>query len=282
MPLVYRQYENSNSSVLQNSLLRGEFLYRIKLYSVQQDFMNEQGAVLRLRVSLACVEAGAVVIDAYIQIDGKFAYLFVLCSSFLSPNIFSQAIKKKLPQASIEECCKNKAEIYLRSPDVHLVDKDDISSTSTKDILFESNKLLISLLIEYKAFMIETKKLSLLARCEHKRKHGLLSEAIEKNKYQNVDLKIDVVMFQKDSMILALPIYQVEKIDKDIFQKRYIKILSDYGGQKIFIDDVYLLKKIDLTKVEFLHKIETGIYEVEVQGNIEKLRLNFLVPSMQK
>lgn len=282
MASIYRQYENSNSTVLTNSLLRGEFLYGLKFYYVQKKFMNEQGAVLRMRISLACIEAGAVVIDAYIQIDGTIAYLFVLCSSFLAQPAFSAAVKKILPQVVIEKLYQNQAEIYLTACSEADLIKNKISFVPQGEIASESKNLLISLLIEYKVMLLENKKSGLLAKCLHSGKKGLLAEASEKRKYRTADLNFDIVMFQKDGRILSMPDFQIKKIDKDVFQQKYIQIFPEYGGQKIYIEDIFLLKRIDLSKTVFIKKLEKGIYEAKIQGNTGKITLNFFVPALQK
>ena len=257
-------------------------MYGLKLYYVQKKFMNEQGAVLRMRISLACIEAGAVVIDAYIQVDGNIAYLFVLCSSFLTQPIFSAAVKKILPQAVIEKFYQDQAEIYLAACSEADLIKNKISFIPQKEISSESKNLLISLLIEYKAMLLENKKSGLLAKCLQRKKKSLLAEAAEKRKYQTADLNLDMVMFQKNGSILSIPDFQIKKIDKDVFQQKYIQILPEYGGQKIYVEDIFLLKRIDLSKAVFIKKIEKGIYEAEVQGNTKKIKLNFFVPALQK
>lgn len=282
MASVYRQYENSNFSVLANSLLRGEFLYGIKLFAVQQSFMSEQGSVLRMRVSLACIEAGAVVIDAYVQVDGNISYLFVLCSSFLSPDIFSKTVTAILPQAEIDCFYKNQAETYLMtSSEQHLTQKP-IPFFAESNINSDANNLLISLLIEYKAILLDNKKTGLLAACLQNKNRSLLAEAIEIRKYSSADLNLNIMLFQKDGLILALPVFQIKKIDKDVFQKKYIQILPEYGGEKIYVEDIFLLKKIDLSKASFLKKIDKGIYEIEIQSIPGKFKFNFVVPMLMK
>lgn len=280
MVSVYRQYENSNSSVLSNSLLRREFLYGLKFFAVQENFMSEQGAVLRMRISLACIEAGAVVIDAYIQTDGNLSYLFVLCSSILSPQIFSEAIKRILPNAVIEEFYKTQAEAYLGSASVEELVKKPIPFFSPIEENSESNRLLISLLIEHKALLLENKKGGLLEMCLKHKSRSLLNEASEIRRYSSAGLDLNILMFQKEDLILSIPVFQVKKIDKDVFQKKFIQILPEYGGKKIYVEDVFCIKNINLSKVNFTKRLKRGIYSITIPGAKTIMEFNLLVPSM--
>ncbi|UTC67504.1 MULTISPECIES: hypothetical protein [unclassified Treponema] len=280
MVSVYRQYENSNFSVLTNSLLRREFLYGLKFFAVQENFMSEQGAVLRMRISLACVEARAVVIDAYIQTDGSLSYLFVLCSSILAPQIFSEAVKSILPNAVIEEFYKAQAEGYLESAVKEALAKKPIPFSFSPELSSESKNLLISLLIENKAVLLENKKGGLLERCLKQKSKGLLNEASEIRKYSSADLDLNVLLFQKEDMILSVPVFQVKKVDKDVFQKRFIQILPEYGGKKIYVDDVFCIKNVNLSKVNFTKRLKHGVYEITSPGSQEVMEFNLLVPAM--
>ncbi|UTC63901.1 hypothetical protein E4O00_08305 [Treponema sp. OMZ 788] len=280
MVSVYRQYENSNFSVLSNSLLRREFLYGLKFFSVQENFMSEQGEVLRMRISLACVEARAVVIDAYIQTDGNLSYLFVLCSSILSPQIFSEAVKNILPNAVIEEFYKTQAEGYLESASEEDLAKKPIPFFSPIGINSESNHLLISLFIEHRAVLLENKKGGLLERGLKQRSKSLLNEASEIRKYSAVNFNVNILLFEKENIILSIPVFQIKKMDKDVFQKKFIQILPEYGGKKIYVDDIFCIKSINLSKVNFTKKLRRGIYKIIIPGAKTILEFNLLVPAM--
>ena len=280
MVSVYRQYENSNSSVLTNSLLRREFLYGLKFFAVQENFMSEQGAVLRMRISLACVEARAVVIDAYIQTDGNLSYLFVLCSSILPPQVFSETVKNILPNAVIEEFYKTQAEGYLESASQEALTKKPIPFFSPAGVNSESNHLLISLFIEHRAVLLENKKGGLLEKSLKMGSRSLLNEASEIRKYSAANLDVDILLFQKENLILSIPVFQIKKIDKDVFQKKFIQIFPEYGGKKIYVDDVFCIKNIDLSKVNFTKRLKRGIYRITIPGAKTIMEFNLLVPSM--
>ena len=280
MVSVYRQYENSNSSVLTNSLLRREFLYGLKFFAVQENFMSEQGAVLRMRISLACIEARAVVIDAYIQTDGKLSYLFVLCSSILSPQIFSEAVKNILPNAVIEEFYKTQAEGYLESASEEALSKKTIPFFSPAGLNSEANHLLVSLFIEHRAVLLENKKGGLLEQCLKHNSKSLLNEASEIRKYSSANLDVNILMFQKENLILSMRVFQVKKIDKDVFQKKFIQIFPEYGGKKIYVDDVFCIKNINLSKVNFSKRLKRGVYEITIPSAKEIREFNLLVPAM--
>lgn len=280
MVSVYRQYENSNSSVLTNSLLRREFLYGLKFFAVQENFMSEQGAVLRMRISLACIEARAVVIDAYIQTDGKLSYLFVLCSSILSPQIFSETVKNILPNAVIEEFYKTQAEGYLESASEEALSKKTIPFFSPAGLNSEANHLLVSLFIEHRAVLLENKKGGLLEQCLKHNSKSLLNEASEIRKYSSANLDVNILMFQKENLILSMPVFQVKKIDKDVFQKKFIQIFPEYGGKKIYVDDVFCIKNINLSKVNFSKRLKRGVYEITIPSAKEIREFNLLVPAM--
>lgn len=277
MASIYRQYGIDNFPFLERSLLRGEFLYGLKLFFVNELFSGEQACVLRMRVALACVEARAVVIDAYIQAERNSSYLFVLCSSALSYDFFSQAVKNIIPQIIIEKLYKRQAEMYLHSMVLGKVQHNPILDINEVN---SERKLLLFLFIQYKAMLLENKKHGLLANGLIIRQRGLLQSASNVRKYAGTDMTINLVMFQKNQLILSLPVFQIKKIDKDVFQKRYIQILPEYGGKKIYVDDVFCIKNINMATVFFKRKIEKGIYEVEVMGNTEKLKLNFAVLPM--
>ena len=280
MVSVYRQYENSNSSVLTNSLLRREFLYGLKFFAVQENFMSEQGAVLRMRISLACIEARAVVIDAYIQTDGNLSYLFVLCSSILSPQIFSETVKNILPNAVIEEFYKTQAEGYLESTSEEALSKKTIPFFSPAGLNSEANHLLVSLFIEHRAVLLENKKGGLLEQCLKHNSKSLLNEASEIRKYSSANLDVNILMFQKENLILSMPVFQVKKIDKDVFQKKFIQIFPEYGGKKIYVDDVFCIKNINLSKVNFSKRLKRGVYEITIPSAKEIREFNLLVPAM--
>lgn len=274
MTSIYRQYGIDNFPFLERSVLRGEFLYGLKLFFVNEIFAGEQACVLRMRVALACIEARAVVIDAYIQAEKTSSYLFILCSSALSYDLFSQAVKNIIPQMTIEKLYKRQAEMYLQSMISGRVQYNQILDTNE---VSAERKLLLSLFIQCESMLIENKKGGLLASSSVIRRHGLLHSASNARKYAGTDMSINLVMFQKNEMILSLPVFQIKKMDKDVFQKKYIQILPEYGGSKIYIDDVFCIKNINMATVFFKKKIEKGVYEVEVAGNTEKFKLNFVV-----
>ncbi|WP_255822358.1 hypothetical protein [Treponema putidum] len=220
------------------------------------------------------------VIDAYIQTDGNLSYLFVLCSSILSPQIFSEAVKNILPNAVIEEFYKTQAEGYLESASEEALAKKPIPFFSPLGTNSESNHLLISLFIEHKALILENKKGGLLEQCLKHKARSLLNEASEIRKYSAANLDVNILLFQKENLILSIPVFQVKKIDKDVFQKRFIQILPEYGGKKIYIDDVFCIKNINLSKVNFIKRLKRGVYEITITGSQEILLFNLLVPSM--
>ena len=242
--------------------------------------MSEQGAVLRMRISLACIEARAVVIDAYIQTDGKLSYLFVLCSSILSPQIFSEAVKNILPNAVIEEFYKTQAEGYLESASEEALSKKTIPFFSPAGLNSEANHLLVSLFIEHRAVLLENKKGGLLEQCLKHNSKSLLNEASEIRKYSSANLDVNILMFQKENLILSMPVFQVKKIDKDVFQKKFIQIFPEYGGKKIYVDDVFCIKNINLSKVNFSKRLKRGVYEITIPSAKEIREFNLLVPAM--
>ena len=70
------------------------------------------------------------------------------------------------------------------------------------------------------------------------------------------------------------------KIDKDVFQKKFIQIFPEYGGKKIYVDDVFCIKNIDLSKVNFTKRLKRGIYRITIPGAKTIMEFNLLVPSM--
>ena len=70
------------------------------------------------------------------------------------------------------------------------------------------------------------------------------------------------------------------KIDKDVFQKKFIQILPEYGGKKIYVEDVFCIKNINLSKVNFTKRLKRGIYSITIPGAKTIMEFNLLVPSM--
>ena len=64
------------------------------------------------------------------------------------------------------------------------------------------------------------------------------------------------------------------------FQKKFIQIFPEYGGKKIYVDDVFCIKNIDLSKVNFTKRLKRGIYRITIPGAKTIMEFNLLVPSM--
>ncbi len=280
MAFVYRQYENSNSSVLENSITRGDYLYGLKFLNSNPNFVNEQGLILRMRISLACIEAKAVVIDAYIQTDKNLTYLFVLCSSPLNKKNFSSIVKKNLPSVITEEFITPQAREYIQNASEKALLEQNASLFSSTKPSDKTKEFLLSVLIEYKAILAESSNAGLLKSCANKKRQDFLIGFSNENKALMENLNTEIIFFETNKKIVCLPVFQIQKIDKDVFQKKYIKVFSVYGGKKIFVDDVFFIKTIDLSNTKFEKKIEKGIYQISVKAEEKPLSFNLLVPPL--
>ncbi len=280
MACVYRQYENSNSSVLENSITRGDSLYGLKLLNSSPNFTNEQGSILRMRISLACIEAKAIVIDAYIQTDNNLTYLFILCSSPLEEKKFAKVIKNNLPKVIIEKFLSPQAKEYIQNAsEKKLLEKNSLlfSSIEKTD---KTREFLLSILIEYKALLLDNSRGGLLNSCINKKREEFFVEFSNINKNAIENLNMELIFFEKNKKILCVPVFQIHKIDKDVFQKKYIEIFPVYGGKKIFIDDVFFIKTINISDTRFCKKIEKGIYQISVTSKNKELSFNLLIPPL--
>jgi len=168
----------------------------------------------------------------------------------------------------------------LESASQEALAKKPIPFFSPAGVNSESNHLLISLFIEHRAVLLENKKGGLLEKSLKKGSRSLLNEASEIRKYSAANLDLNILLFQKENLILSVPVFQVKKIDKDVFQKKFIQIFPEYGGKKIYVDDVFCIKNIDLSKVNFTKRLKRGIYRITIPGAKTIMEFNLLVPSM--
>ena len=98
-----KSLEKNNFQTLTWSLNRGLFIYRLQLYSSRESYLATDLIPLRINVITSIIECKCCVINVKSCYDENFYRLDIICSSELSPEVFSSRLDKIVPGLVIEE-----------------------------------------------------------------------------------------------------------------------------------------------------------------------------------
>lgn len=261
-----KRYTSDNFPVLKSASIRGEYLYRIRLYSERPGFQSERTGLLRMRMLLGFIEARAVVIDAIIRTEGTLHYLSVLCSSTACPERFSRIMKKTVPRAIIEETGEKTAEEWIMARAVRGEAWNRIPFAGAIQTVNESRRILVSLLLEYRALLAEYSAVF--------PSQGPLTKA-----RTGSDLFVTFLLFEKDGMICGIPDYQTAGVSNGANRSYIIQLQHEYGQRLVVCDDLVCMKEIRITDMSFGPRKERGFYSVSVPASGGLFSFTLVVPS---
>jgi hypothetical protein len=261
-----KRYTSDNFHALKNASLRGEYLYRIRLYVERPGFQSEETGLLRMRMLLGFIEARAVVIDAIIRTEGALHYLSVLCSSMAAPETFSRIMKKTVPQAIIEETEEKSAEEWVASRSVRSGVWNSIPFGGAVRVVNESRRILVALLLEYRALLAECNALVPVpagADC------GRASSA----------LMVQFLLFEQDGALCGLPDFQIAGISNGANRSHIIQLQQDFGQRLMVCDELICMKELGITDLVFAERKRRGFYGVSAPATGGRFSFTLVVPS---
>lgn len=258
-----KRYTSDNLHVLKGAAIRGEHLYRVRLYAERAGFQSEETGRLRMRMLLGFIEARAIVIDAIIRTEGTLHYLSVLCSSMAGPESFSGIMKRTVPQAIIEETEEKTAEDWIAARGAW----NAIPFAGAVRNVNESRRILISLLLEYRALLTEY--------------HAVLSarNGGASRIAASPCLSVSFLLFEQDGKICGIPDFQVENISNGANKSYIIQLRHEYGQRLIVCDELVCMKEIGVTDIVFCSKDHRGYYSVSVPASGGNFSFTLVVPS---
>ncbi len=262
-------YKTDNTPVLRGSIQRGEFLYQVRVYMERAHFLSSSAGTMRMRVLLGFIETKAVVIDAVIKNEGLLHYLSVICSSRASPSVFSAIMKKTAPTAIIEELDSWRAEECISAGMVRDDSWSTIPYAGAIETVYESRKILMSLLLEYRALMADFRALV----------SSSPPEPLDSSLHSGSNLLTSVLIFEKEGMVCAIPEFQVEKLSEGANGSSIIQLHRFYGQRLLVCDDLLMVRDIDILQCAFVSRTKPGIYLVDVAIDGAKDGINLVIPA---
>lgn len=264
MTSTEKRYKTDNLPVLHTAMLRGEYLYFIRIYKEKANFQSIHSGVVRMRMLLAFIEVRATVVDALIKTDENLQYLSLICSSAANPQIFSRIMKKTVPEAIIEEINRENAEKTLSfCRDYGQEDTTCIPFARAIHTVHESRDILFVLLLEYRALLTD------YAEIMNVKKPGVLPDML--NEY-----RISFLMFQQDSAVCGIPATLVERINNGANNAYILELRQTYGLHALICEDVFSVKDIDVQSLVFNSKVKKGTYAV----SCDSFDFNLVIPSL--
>lgn len=261
-----KRYTSDNFPVLRGAALRGEYLYHIRLYSERAAFQSTEAGLIRMRMLLGFIEARAVVIDAIIRTEGTLHYLSVICSSFARPESFSLIMKRTVPLAIIEEIEQSHAEEWITLRAVRNETWNVIPFSGAVRTVNESRRILVSLLLEYRALLAEYNSV-------------MPASGSMKRMHQNSGLSINFLLFDQKGSICAIPDFQVLGTTGGSNGTSIIELQHEYVQRLIICDDLICIKEIQVTDLEFKTKKMRGYYSVQAPVESGQFGFTLIVPA---
>lgn len=262
-------YATDNSPILTASRNRGEYLYRVRVYMERARFLSPQAGNTRLRVLLGFIESRTAVIDATIRHDGLLHYLSVLCSSRAPAPVFSAIMKKTAPRAIVEEVSPREFSDSLTGTAMYTGSWGVIPYALPVTMVQESRNILISLLLEYRALTAELRHIG----------DGMSVPSGTVQEGRNTSLKTSFLIFEKDSRILAIPEFHIERVSSGANGSSILHI-SKTAGQRLFIaDDLLMVRDFEVLTASVGQKVEKGIYNVHFASPDYQEALCLVIPS---
>ena len=261
-----KRYKSNNFPVLRGAAIRGEYLYHIRLYSERAAFQSAEAGLLRMRMLLGFIEARAVVIDAIIRTEGTLHYLSVICSSYARPESFSQIMKRTVPLAIIEEIDSLHAEEWITLRSVRNESWNVIPFSGAVRTVNESRRILVSLLLEYRALLAEYNSVM------------PVSSSVRRI-HTNGGLSVNFLLFDQNGSICAIPDYQVLRTSGGSNGSSILELQHEYGQRLIICDDLICIKEIQVTDLEFKSKKTRGYYSVIAPAISGPFGFTLIVPA---
>lgn len=219
-----------------------------------------------MRVLLGFIEAKCVVLDALIRSEGSLYYLSVLCSSKAGPADFSAIMKRTAPRAVIEEIDRRYAEARMSSQIIERGYTGVIPFSKPVQTLIESRKVLLSLLLEYRA---------LLAECNSIVAGPGSSRIDSRSSYYTVPF----LFFGKDEQRYAIPEFQVEHISPGVNGSYLIEPYHLYGKRILVCDELLSTREVNIPTCSFGAKTGKGMYSVTARSGEDLVSFILVVPS---
>lgn len=267
MVSTHKRYKTDNFPVLRSCIGRGEHLFHVRLYADRGGFLSVQYGIMRMRVVLGFIEAKTVVIDAVIRTDDTLDYLSVICSSPASPALFSGIVNKAAPRAIIEEISTARAEDYLMTGAVRDMSAHGIPLASAARTVNESRRILLSLLLEYRALLAEYDATLDSSRTPHALPKG-------------IDCSVPFLIFELDGKICGIPAFQVLGITPGGFETKLLRLKKTYGEGILACTDVLCVKEVNVPLCEFKARLQRGYYAVSLPLAEGDFFFTLVVPSL--
>lgn len=259
-------YTSDNNLPFRAAVARSEYLYQVRIYSEQAPYLPTDAGIQRMRVLLGFVEARCVVLDALIRSEGTLYYLSILCSSRASPSFFSAIMKKTAPRAVIEQVDNTNAETRMSARLVHRDSSEIIPFSKPVQALLESRKVLLSLLLEYRALMTECG--AVVAGTESERVSSL-----------NPFYTAPFLFFGKEGQRFAIPEFQVERISPGVNGSFLIEPYQVFGKRILVCDELLSTRDISVPSCVFGLKTGRGLYSVSAKGSMGIESFILVVPA---
>lgn len=247
-----KRYTSDNFPALRGAILRGEYFYQIRLYYERAGFQSAETGSLRMQMLLGFIEARAVVIDAIIRTEETLCYLSVLCASMAAPEFFSPIMRRTVPQAIIEEIEKKHAEDWIASRSLRSEAWNVIPFAGAVRTVNESRRILLSLLLEYRALLAEYDAVMPSTDAGMRRRHiGSV-------------FAVNFLLFEQDGSVCGVPDFQTVSVSNGANGSCLIQLHREYGQQIVICDDLLCMKEIGISDLEFGRKKKRGYYSVRV------------------
>lgn len=262
-------YKTDNFIPLQRACERGERLYQVRLYEERPTFRSVRSGNLRMRMLLGFIEARAVVIDALMKTDENLQYLSVMCTSAAPPQIFSTILKSISPRIVLEELDRRRVEDSLSNSALHSLVPGAIPFARTFRTLNDSRKILVTLLLEYRALLAE------YAPLLHTRSSV---ESLSASRSSS-SLTAPFMIFEHNNQICGIPEFQIESISPGANGASLMQISRDQGSRVLVCSDVICIKEINLALCRMKNKNERGYYSASVPLPGGDFAFTLVIPS---
>lgn len=266
-----RLYFTDNNLPFRRAQDRGEYFYIVRIFSEQAPYLSKEIGLQRMKVLLGFLEARCVVLDAIIKNDNFINYLSFICSSQADPMNFSRIMKKNAPQCLIEQIDSKKNRISISK---HFLVNEQTPIPYSKPImaLNESKKIILSLLLEYRALYTEY---SVSKSTKDSLFFSRLSQTSNLSPFS-----VSFLFFEKDGMRMGLPEFQIKQIYPGANGAYFVEPFNLYGNRIIQCSELLPIREINIPTCTFLEKKDKGFYRVisKTKDNKE-LEFILIVPS---
>ena len=261
-----KRYKSDNFPVLHNANIRGEYFYQVRLYIERALFVSAESGILRMQVLLGLLEARVTVIDAVIKTDGNLHYLSIICSSAACPPVFSQLVRRTVPRAIIEEIDRYHAQDCLSSGAVHDEVFSSIPFARTIRTVHDSRKLLLSLLLEYRALLSDFNT-------------AFPGEVSRQRDSPSLESSLPFLIFEQDGTICGIPEFQIEAISPGGNGSHILQLHRTYGSRVVVCNDLLCSKEIDVVDCTFKNKKSSGYYQISTMTTGGNFDFTLVIPA---